>query len=146
MRHLGRFQLGDRLPVVVRTLVAGVPAWPAAPPLAVIYPLGGDLLDERQPAATLFLGAADPSAITGLYRRAVFLGPTFANWEGRYVLTVRWADADGAAHTRAWTFDVVPGGSSAGDITGMARVIRPGQDLLLVQRYDESLATALNPR
>lgn len=146
MTHLGRYRLGDRLPLVLRCLNAGEPEWPGGPPVVTVYAPNGPAFDAGLPVDSFTVGADDVGAVTGLFRRAVFLGPKYSGYIGRYTAVARWADGDGAVHAKLWTFDLIDGGSAAGDVIAAAVVDRPRATFVLHQRYDGSLARGMNPR
>jgi hypothetical protein len=124
--YLGRFQLGDRLPLVVLTRDgSGQPELPDAAPGAALYPPGA-----TAPAVSLELPPADPIGSPGLFLHALHLGRLFA--AGEYRVRYSWT-AGGLPRSATGSFTILPGGHPDGTVIAMYRFRRPHADFIIQQ-------------
>lgn len=132
---LGRFQLGQSVPLAVATVDGqGAPASPDAAPTAAITGPSGDPVatvelamagDDRHFALPFFLGLSLPLGTYGVAYSYLILG---------------------AAMAASATFTVIPGGDTGGAIISMFAFDRPEARYVVAQLESGRLVQGRNPR
>lgn len=134
---LGRFALGQELPLCLRCTLAGAPDTPSTHPAVEVRDASAAAYRGRVPAD-------GQGEVLGLFRGPLQLGAAFT--PGRYAAVFRWADSGGADRVEVHEFQVVAGGSADGAVTFLHPVDRPQATYLLYGTDAGKLARGRNPR
>lgn len=140
MIHLGRFQQGDWVPIVAKTVTtAGTPALPDAAPTATVFAAS----DPTSAIATLNLPIRDRYGTTALFGADLRLDSNYPT--GSYVVVLQWAHST-TGHGDVLMFDVVGGGDADGNVIGQYVSERPEGQMVVYQLDGGKLQKAMNPR
>lgn len=138
MSYLGRYQLGQLVPLSLVTRSADrAPAVPDTAPIAKVYNSGGTLV------ATKKMPVVDRDAQTGLFQYPLFLGPEYAT--GEYMVDIGYL-ISASAFAETFTFEVVAGGDSDGEVIAMYFYERPHAEHIVYQVSSGRLKQGRNPR
>lgn len=137
---LGRFQVGDFVPLRVRSVApaTGVPTLPSTPVnvYATIYSSAPAVVDQ------LALPILDRFQVTGQFARQFQLDSDYS--AGQYVIQYSWA-VSGNFGGDVDTFEVVAGGSASGAVVSAYEMQMPDARYL-VHEYDSgSIVQGRNP-
>lgn len=136
--YLGRYQIGQELPLCLQCTLARAPDVPSTHPT----------YEARSDAGAVAASgrvAADPlPGVAGVFRGPKFLDDSFD--VGRYTIAYRWKDSGGADRVELQVVDIVPGGHPDGAIVSLHPVERPDRTSLVYQTDAGVLARGLNPR
>lgn len=131
---LGRFQLGDFVPLAVLTVDhTGFPTMPDAAPVATVADGSGTAV------ATLKLALLNVATQFGL-PWFLGVGATLGTYTVQYAFTVA-----GHAGTATDTFEVIPGGDPGGAIISMFAFDRPEATYVVAQLTSGLLVQGRNP-
>ena len=134
----GRFTLGQRVPLLVRTLNdSGTPTNPTGAPVVVVYDSSGNV------AKSFSLPIRDQGQITGLFLYDFNLENSFAT--GTYDAMINWV-VGSTAKARVISFDVVAGGDVDGSGIAMHYFRHPARNFVLLQTDDGKLKKLRNPQ
>lgn len=138
--HLGRLQVGDHLPLRVRSVApaTNVPTLPSTPVnvFASIYSAAGTLVDQVQ------LPICERYKVTALFSRMFQLDGDYS--AGQYSVHYTWAVA-GNFGGDVDSFEVIPGGSASGTVVSGFEMQMP-EAKYLVHEYDSgSIVQGRNP-
>lgn len=132
--HLGRFRVGDYLPLRLVVMDAGrTPAVPDAAPTAYLWKASGPTK-----LATLTLSVDETARTTGMFALPYLLDATFA--AGNHVVVFKWAVA-AVAQQRVAVFEIVAGGGSEGDVAAMHVLERP-EGTWVLRQHGRGMVTA----
>ena len=137
--HLGRFQLGDFVPInMVATVAGGTPSLPDAAPVCAIFAAGslGAALESHN------LPIRDRYGTTALFGKDILLTSSYA--AGEYVVVNTWAHSS-TANGEMQQFSVVAGGDALGSVIGQHNLSRPESQELLYQTDAGALRLGKNP-
>lgn len=137
--HIGRFQLGRRVPLSVRAVdSSSTPALPTAVPTAKIV-----RLDTNTLVVTHSIPIKERYVITGLFQFDLLL--TSAYSAGDYGVTFDWT-ISGTAYSKEQQFTVVVGGDAAGQIIGLSYLTRPNADHVVFACDGGTIQDGRNPQ
>src|SRR5690606_12957960 len=140
MTHLGRFQLGDWVPIVMQAVTAaGTPALPDDAPTATVFAAS----DPTSAIATRNLPIRDRYGTTALFGADLRLDGDYA--AGSYLVVLQWAHST-TGHGDLLMFDVVGGGDADGNVIGQYVSQRPEGQMVVYQLDSGKLQIAMNPR
>lgn len=140
MIHLGRFQQGDWVPIVAKTVTtAGTPALPDDAPTATVYAASG----PTSAIATLNLPIRDRYGTTALFGTDLRLDSNYPT--GSYLVVIEWEHTS-VAGGDVLAFDVVDGGDADGNVIGQYVSERPEGQMVVYQLDGGKLQKAMNPR
>ncbi len=135
---LGRFKLGDFVPLSVLTHGAGDIVYaPAAAPTAIVY--DGDGVK----VASFALPVVDKGAVTHLFVLPLRLDSTYA--VGSYSVAINYT-ANSIKHLHVLHFEVVGGGDAAGSIISQVFYPRPHARFLVQKTSSFTRRLTKNPR
>lgn len=134
MTWLGRYQVGDFVPLVLQsTTTAGVAVTPTvAAVTAKLYNASGVLV------TTISLGLNNKVQTVGLFRSR-----WLATAVGVWMVVYDWSD--GTAQKKVERFEVVAGGSSSGAVVALHATELPEATYLLLQGANGTLYYGRNP-
>lgn len=138
--YLGRLPQGTELSVVVQCHDGSLlPAWPDAAPVLTVYSASGTaVLTKTLPADLQGVQA-------GTFRLPLFLGRDVGT-AGRYLVAVRYTDADADPRVAVGHFTLLAGGSADGAVVALRPVVRPSAVFVIRQTDGGRLTRGLNPR
>lgn len=137
MSYLGRYTLGQIVPLTIRSLnSSGVPTNPAAAPYARIYSGSGFVKAVRLP----ILDSAD---ITGTFKANVVLNNAFST--GFYHVAIIFT-VSGTVKVVHHNFEIVAGGSVDGSAIEIHYFRHPARNFLLAQTDTGRIKRLNNPR
>ena len=138
-RDLGRYQLGQEVPLALQCLLGDAPDTPDSHPTF-------EVRADASASWTIYNRiAADEQGITvGFFRQPMMLDARFA--AGRYTVRFRWQDSGANHRTEMHSFQVLPGGNADGAIIAMHHAERPQGRFLIMQTDTGLLKRGLNPR
>lgn len=135
--YLGRWQLGERLPLSVRCRSsADTPAEPASAPLAMIYSDSGFVTSQLMPIT-------DRYGVTGVFAFELLLDGRFA--VGRHTVIYHYTISSVPLMAQQ-DFEVVAAGNFDGAGLSMFYYRRPGAGYLLTHQDSGRLIRKRNPR
>lgn len=140
MKSLGRFILGDEVPLGVQCVNgSGVPSAPTSAPTMQIYTSAGTAVLSKQ------IPPQDQYSATGWFGYKQALNSSFAT--GRYYVRYEY-DVGGTTYAgEVDAFEIVDGGSTDGQILSMFFLDRPdGNDYMLVQTDQGTLGVNRGPK
>ena len=138
MSWLGRYRLGDRVPVTIRTTTAeGVAQQPDRCPTALIC-----RLDSPSAVESHYLTSVTPGLQAGNFTHELFLDSSFT--EGYYLALAR-AEIDAAGLLVEYTFQVVGGGDEDGMVHSIQGWVRPESEVLISALESGKLVAGRNP-
>lgn len=136
--YRGVVRLGDEIAFRVQCYnSSGVPADPDACPKIDIYSGSGKPLSGKS------MPVLDKATTTGLFELRVFLGVPFA--VGAHLASIRYKVSSHHGILMA-RFDIVPGGSTTGEVVSMFAWELPNANYLVQQRTSGQLYRGKNPR
>lgn len=135
--HMGQYQLGDELPLFLKTTLADAPDTPSNHPTAEIRSASGMIHFGRIPAD-------DQGSAVGVFRGPVMLDQRFS--VGRHHVIYRWIDSGSNARVSISSFRLVAGGSADGAVIAIHSVVRPQANFLLYATDDGRIIRGRNPR
>lgn len=137
--YLGRYQLGDWLPINEECFTtAATEVAPTAHPTVSIYKANDTpVLDAAK------LAPFDKPTRTGWFRTEVFLGSSYST--GRYHGLISWASG-GSNYATQFCFDIVAGGNNSGTYIGLEHYRRPHADYVVGLLDGGTLEFRRNPR
>jgi hypothetical protein len=136
--YYGRFQLGQSVPLAIRTDDAnGTPTTPDDVPSARIYKDDGTLVKVQR------IPTLDKSGVTGLFLLPLFLSSTFAVGGYRVVYSYT---ISGSPQVKDDYFEIGAGGNAGGAVIGMFWYDRPQAKFLIQQLDSGKLVQGRNPR
>lgn len=139
MRYLGRFQLGDYVPLQIGTHPGtAVAANPTAAPTARIVALD----TPGSAVETVNMAIRDAYKRTGFFLNWLRLSSSYS--AKIYAAYYTWAIA-GSNYSECDMFEVVAGGNSSGAVIGAAVIQRPEAEFLMYQLDDGTLNVRRNP-
>lgn len=126
MQYLGRYMLGDYVPVVVRTHAGDhIPAAPTAAPIAATYDTSSKVENLGK------IALVDPSATTGLFLKRIKLDSTYST--GPHTVLVTYV-ISGSTYSQEFSFEIIAGGDADGNIIASEEFQRPEAVNLIHQR------------
>lgn len=142
MANLGRFQLGDFVPLKLRTVDGnGTYAFPTvANPTAAVF----DMADLAAAVETVQLIVQDRYKRTGYFGKNHRLSSSYAAAKS-YMVIYEWA-LSGTNYGDFDVFDVIAGGSSDGAVIGAEAYPRPEGEQVVYQLDGGKLLAGRNPR
>lgn len=136
--NLGRYYLGQFVPIPLSCVVAGVAVAPTAAPTLSIYDSANtETLADR----TMF--PIDKENVTGQFLYLARLSSSFS--AGQYSVRLRFASS-GTGYPVVHTFQVVSGGHSSGAYVGMHHFQRPDLAHILGVTDGGTLEFRKNPK
>jgi hypothetical protein len=137
MPYLGRYQLGQFVPLAVRTVngsdVAGLPD---DAPAALVYSDSGKVLTQLLPIKDRF-------AVTGFFFHRLPLGAAFA--AGRHWVLYQWLRS-GTHFAESDVFEIGDGGHADGAVLALHHYRRPNAEFVVQQLDSGKLVRGRNPR
>lgn len=135
---VGRFRLGEWVPIIVRTSNDSLtPTKADATPVAVVYDSSGS------PVANFKVPIADQSYVTGLFKERIFLDSNFST--GYHSVIIHFA-VGSVQKVQVVEFEIVAGGDSDGSGISLYHFRYPSRDYVLVQTDGGWLRKLRNPR
>lgn len=135
--YLGRYRLGDMVPVHVECSATGVETDPDASPTVTIYDSSGNAI-----VSGVSLERQDLLGVTGWFVRLQRLNAAFST--GRYDCRVEYA-VNGVAQAGLSCFEVVPGGDAGGAYAGLGFLGAPQAAWLVGMLETGTLQRRRNP-
>lgn len=118
MRYLGRFQLGQFMPLDVQCFANSVTeVAPTSAPTFTVYKA-----DDTPVVSDVKMAIQAKGSLTGWFRGEIFLNATYS--AGRYHGIIEYASS-GSSYSEEFVFDVIPGGNATGEYIGMYFYERP---------------------
>lgn len=145
IQHLGRFRLGDYLPVFHQATADLVPVEldRAIPPTYDVRAIGtGNLVETGE----LWMDRTGNETTGGPWIGKVFLDSSYS--AGRYVVmvnAVEWDDGTPTCRVSVAMFDVIPTGNANGPITAMSVIERADRTVYLMYAESGQYRQSLNP-
>ncbi len=137
---LGRFQLGDFLPLTVQAMTSSGEVAPTAAPNYTIYDSSDAIVTG---ADDVKMPPLDKAVRTGWFAAEHRLNSAFST--GRYNVRIEWASS-GSNYGREYSFEVVAGGNATGAYVG-AEFFTPAHGNFIVGLSDGgTLESRKNPR
>ena len=137
MNWLGDWMRGQELSIVLQATDGVSPAWPDQAPQLCVF--NGATLIKR-----VKMPAASQSQMPGLFRYPLYLGSEFPA-TGTIAGFMQWV-YDGGVFAEPFSFRLIPGGSTTGQIISMTFVRRPSSGVIVYQTDAELLMKATYPR
>lgn len=136
--YLGRYQLGQEIPLSVRALnSSGVPTAPAAVPTINVYKSDGTKVISAKG-----IPIVDRYGVTGYFSYNLYLDARFAT--GSYAIVVSWT-VSGFTGRDVLHFEVVRAGNVDGAIVSLYFYRRPHADFILQGTDGGVLTKGRNP-
>lgn len=137
---IGRFQLGDFLPLSVQCMTSSGEVAPTAAPNYTIYNSSDTIVTG---ADDVKLPPLDKSILTGWFAGEHQLGSNFSN--GIYTVRIEWASG-GSNYAKVFGFQIVPGGNSTGAYIGMEFFTPPHANYVVGMSDAGTVEGRKNPR
>lgn len=137
--YLGRFQLGDSIPLSLGTRTGdGVlgPQLPSAAPVAKTYDASGTLVE------TIKLPIKNRYKVTAYFEKRHRLSSSYS--AGRYLIVYQWV-ISATTYQAAAVFDIIEGGNADGAVIALQGVSRPEAIKVLYETESGKLNVGRNP-
>jgi hypothetical protein len=135
--YLGRFTLGEFVPIAVHCHDAEIAFAPPTAPVFDVYDSAGDKIVSGS------LPPLDLGAITGLFAFGLYLGTSMAI--GHYSVIESYS-ANSIAHMAVSHFEIVAGGNVYGTVISQAFFDRPHAKFLVQKMDSQNRRLIKNPR
>lgn len=136
MAFLGRFKLGQYVPIPVAVMQGEEPALPTSAPVAAIYQ--GQTKSESK-----LLPIIEPGAVEGFFVYQLFLG--FGYSVNYYNVAIQYK-VGSSAHIVTHHFEIVSGGHINGAVVSMTFYDRPQADFVVEKLDGGFRSIGRNPR
>lgn len=135
--HIGRYQHGDRIPIVLHCLDRqGEPTEPISAPMCVVSLASGAAVESFS------MPIADPAKVVGLFQAEIYVDASYS--VGSYVVLLE-AIVDGHPVVTSRQFEIVAGGNVAGEVQALEHWQRPEAAELVMQLGGGTLVSGRNP-
>jgi hypothetical protein len=141
MAYLGRFRLGDTVPLFICcTNALGTPTFPVDSPNVKLWdPLTGLKVQSIE------IPVIDRYAQTGLFEGELRLSALYSNL-GLWSATYTYMTADGNNGLKQDTFEIVEGGNPDGNVVSMSWYERPWANFIVQELDSGKLVQGRNPK
>lgn len=134
--YLGRYRLGEVVPIVITAQTAGeVPTEPDACPTVIVYDSGGSVETKR-------MAIIDRYEVTAVFFAPVYIGAEYST--GYHTAEAWWTITN--PFSKVFTFQVIAGGHRDGPILAMGEMSFPAASYILGHTSLGRIRRFRNPR